>query len=895
MSDFLKNLSQQIQTFPIDLESPIGSILKQSQTIGEQVEEKIGQPLTTSFLKATTKLPKTAFSFFQNISRIGGAVASRYGLFAEGEPKPFTPREGATNITEALSNEPYLSEVVSRGISKTPLGKIPLVAPVGGFLSEFLLPPYGAGKGVSIIDDLAKITTKKGTREIVERSFKELSENEVSTLTQKLTPITDKKVIRNELQTFFNNKKQPQITTQETQNISKQAIEYAKQNPNSSLATAKFTNPDYYRKLKKGELKTEEVYRNPYTKQQISGTPLFKRIGESLRNQEINITDLPLQAQKYGLNAEQTAQLFEEAASYSGRTLQALSRVEKELQKLFPDIIIPKRLPTLWEKFKVGYQSVDNFRRGLLVTQLATAMRNAVSQTGRYATGTITDAMNGVISKITGQGEGFTPFFKDISAVLRKTNKENRTKIQEILQNFPLENARLYNTPVGDVALANKITNTLNTFNRGQEYFFRNLILDAKLHSRASIKGVSIEKLDIEDFKYAVDEALEWTFSKSPETGSFGNAIMKTYQAMPPLTLINPFPRFMSNSVKFLYDYSPTGIMSLFSKKSREKIASGDFNAISKAIVGTTMLGSALVMRSNKNIAGEKWYEIKVGDKTIDTRPFAPFSTYLFFAEVMLNGGKNIDGKDWALAMLGINRVAGTGLALLDLFKGNVDYKNAKDVVNNIISTYVGGFTVPFVTIKDVISQFKLDERFVRETREIPVIGGAIGNIPLLNNILPEKYSMFEDKVLEREYPLLRQLTGLSITTKPFILKELNRMGKNITDLIPKTGNLQANRIITKQTGIILDKFNDELELSKKYGNMIDSEKLNLLGELISTAKSEAKGEIARDLAIIVYNELKKVSGEKRKEILNDLNKRGLLTENIQDYLIPILESNPIK
>ena len=73
--------------------------------------------------------------------------------------------------------------------------------------------------------------------------------------------------------------------------------------------------------------------------------------------------------------------------------------------------------------------------------------------------------------------------------------------------------------------------------------------------------------MGIDDIKIAVDEALEWTYSKSPERGSFGDAIMKMYRAMPPLTLINPFPRFMSNAVKFLYDYSAALWFTLISSK----------------------------------------------------------------------------------------------------------------------------------------------------------------------------------------------------------------------------------------------------------------------------------------------------------------------------------------
>ena len=667
---------------------------------------------------------------------------------------------------------------------------------------------------------------------------------------------------------------EPQLKVGVSRGIANEAIDFAKANPDSSLVAKEF--------------------RNPITKELESGPLLFRRIGESIRNGELSLDKLPEIVSKYGLSAEDTARLFEDAATYSGRTLQSLSRVEKELRALLPDIVFPERIPTLWEKFKSGYLAVDNFRRGLLVTQLATAARNAISQTGRYTLGTITDGMNGVIGKITGQAESFTPFFEDIAAVLRKFEKGNIQKLQNVLRKNPIENARLYNTPVGDVALSGKITNVLNAFNRGQEYFFRNLILDAKLNAAAKINKVPIEKLGMAEIERAVSEALEWTYSKSPIRGSFGDAIMKTYRAMPPLTLVNPFPRFMANAVKFLYEYSPAGIMSLFGQKTRAAIAAGDYNAISKAVIGTSMLGAAVAIRANDNLAGEKWYEIKWGDKTIDMRPFAPFSTYLLFGELMTRGGERISGSDWAQAVIGINRVAGTGLALVDLIGGKVDAKDVKNIVNGIVSAYIGGFTVPFVTIKDIIGNFRLEERTIKETKELPIIGGAVGNIPFLNETLPTKYSMFEDKPLQREQSLLRQLTGITFKTKSFIEKELDRMGKDIGDLIPKTGNLEANRIISKQTGVILDQFNEKLQMSEKYKTLNDEEKIDFLKNLVSEAKKEAKGEIASDLAGVVYNEIKKTKEEGRKKVIEDLKNRGLMTENILDYLLPMIEAQPL-
>src|SRR3990167_1215163 len=455
---------------------------------------------------------------------------------------------------------------------------------VAGFTFLDLVPVFGEGSAKII-----KAIAASKDVEIIGGLLRKLKVGEdlIPKLSKDLVSITKpeevKTIIQNSAKTgatlsHLAQEATPQLKVGVSRSIANEAIKFAKENPDSSLVA--------------------KAFRNPRTKELESGPLLFKRIGESIRNGEVSLDELPKIVSLYGLSTENTAKLFEDAATYSGRTLQALSRVEKELRALLPDFVAPKHIPTLWERFKSGYLAVDNFRRGLLVTQLATAARNAISQTGRYALGTITDGMTGAISKSIGKGEGFTPFLEDIVAVLRKMKPGNTAKLREILRKNPLESARLYNTPVGDVALTGKITNTLNAFNRGQEFFFRNLILDAKLNAAAKVKGIPLEKLGMDDFEKAVNEALEWTYSKSPDRGSFGDAIMRAYKAMPPLSTVNPFPRFMTNAIKFLYDYSPAGIMSLFSSKTRAAIAAGDYNAISKAIIGTSMLGAAVTIRA---------------------------------------------------------------------------------------------------------------------------------------------------------------------------------------------------------------------------------------------------------------------------------------------------------
>ena len=97
---------------------------------------------------------------------------------------------------------------------------------------------------------------------------------------------------------------------------------------------------------------------------------------------------------------------------------------------------------------------------------------------------------------------------------------------------------------------------------------------------------------------------------------------------------------------------------------------------MSRATIGTGMLAAAIAIRAT-DIGGEKWYELKVpgSDQRIDTRAMGPFNMYLLMAEGIVHPDR-LTVADWAKGLVGINRVAGTGLVLTDaLTSGSLDQK----------------------------------------------------------------------------------------------------------------------------------------------------------------------------------------------------------------------------
>jgi hypothetical protein len=71
-----------------------------------------------------------------------------------------------------------------------------------------------------------------------------------------------------------------------------------------------------------------------------------------------------------------------------------------------------------------------------------------------------------------------------------------------------------------------------------------------------------------------------------------------------------------------------------FTKSFFKKLKNGETSGMVKSLVGWGLFATAIQIRDSK-IAGEKWNEIKVGNKTIDVYPYNPLAAYLYVADLI--------------------------------------------------------------------------------------------------------------------------------------------------------------------------------------------------------------------------------------------------------------------
>lgn len=608
-------------------------------------------------------------------------------------------------------------------------------------------------------------------------------------------------------------------------------------------------------------------------KQPVSATwkPGEKRITQQIVDYMMqNPQEIKKVASKYKLAPDELAAQIKHTMTLSGQELQRMGKLAKEIRSKFQtpymkqlSAALEKDLPEvmLMDKFGTAFRVAENVRRSALISQFATTFRNIISQGARVGLGSIDDAFQGAgkayfksagkpiiesaKSTLRGLGEGLDL----LTSTVNRMRPSQRRKLIKLLESQNALNAKatMFTTPVQDVVMTGKVTKALSYFNRVQEYFFRNITFEAKLKQLARQAGINFKHLGPQDipekmFDEAARYAVEMTFAAMPKSKFAADWVRSmTHPIM--TAFVNPFPRFLyGNALPFLKNFSPLGFLEAARPSVVADIVGGNpekfVKAISQASLGTIMLNTASFIRNSKH-AGEKWYEVKVGEKSYDTRAFAPFSTYLFLAESMQNPEK-IKPSDFGMALLSLNRIGGTGLVIADVMRAK-DAATMVDPLKRMAGAYVSGFSVPARTLKDIYSYVDPEEAIIRDVKGNEFWGPTIQNIPGYSQSLPEAVTPLKVGPIKTEQPLLRQFSGLSYKIKNDLQKEVDELQVPYTTIYPRTGNAEGDRVVSRIMSHVLDSAYPRLQENSTYTMLDNLTKRIVLSELFREAKRSAR------------------------------------------------------
>ena len=601
---------------------------------------------------------------------------------------------------------------------------------------------------------------------------------------------------------------------------------------------------------------------------------------------------------------------------------------------------------------KLGIQEADgmdfwkrlsNTYRGALVSSVATTMRNVISSVGRVpidaATNLMDSTVNAAANPFRQQKVGVNPM--DAAAVLMDRFAPGRnTKFWEQMKNVQPEiNKELAATYAADVsrvtrkdafAKVEKAVDVANLFNRVTETATRKALFPVMLRREATRLGLDfnelvdtggIARLPEEAWTKALDDTLGFTYSaKSEVADKFSEMLDKMGKvgtvARVVGTTIMPFPRFMMNAMKFQFDYSPAGFTKLLSEAERAKFAKGDVSAVSKAIVGSSMLYGAYQFRNSEN-AGERWYEGRLPDgRSVDLRPYFPAAPYLLVADLIKRAQDNtldqaFETKDILQGLSGAQFRAGTGLYVTDqLLKdlsgaaGNLD--KAKTIATSWLADVGAGFLQPFSTFKDFYAQYDPEEAVYRDTKDNP-LAALVRPIPGAQQALgvPAAPSATREGPLTTDNPALRQLLGATIRpAKNIVESELDKLGLTAYDVGSKTGEVAIDRLVNRDLGIIAERGIAPLLQSPEYQSLDNVGKSAAIKEIYAKARQAANAKfnaenpelallkryksMKREEKIMLNRQVQASTGMTADTLLRQLSKAPLIKNQEQYDALPV-------
>ena len=480
--------------------------------------------------------------------------------------------------------------------------------------------------------------------------------------------------------------------------------------------------------------------------------------------------------QKYNISGEQLGYLFAADFSQAGRTLQLGSQLKKSINKtieMATEVGVRVDEQALEEianggntirRLKEGTQGFERMRRAVLTSQIRTTTRNFVGGGARVfldiAENFIEDKMTRVLKSV---GRDYKPeqFRPDSMAIARYLfdREEADLIISMYSKNNPQAADRIFQTFIDASDLSSKLKTKskmeafglkINFLNKMADNYYKKAIFAGQLQRLVKAKyGKSViemmeegtfNKIDPKLFDAAGDKAFELVYQLTPSgkgeglTGLasyLGKQYLNKVDTMPGLNmltgLVMPFPRFVINQIKFMYEHAPVLGLIGGERTLPQKLA--------QFSTGMGLVGAGILTRAVHGTDME-WYHIKNDEgKLVDVRPLlGPFNMFLYLGDYAYraNTGQPVQDEylgDIAEMAIGSSLRAGTGKYLVEQFgpeavaaltgEQELSLKTEKmlgQTIGDYLATF--GYMMPISVARDLYSLTDEEADLIPETRD---------------------------------------------------------------------------------------------------------------------------------------------------------------------------------
>jgi len=568
------------------------------------------------------------------------------------------------------------------------------------------------------------------------------------------------------------------------------------------------------------------------------------------------------------------------------------------------------------------FQASSRTIRQLIVSMPATAVRNMIESGGIRQIWQVADtATEAALRKLLNPNADGNPI-KGWGELYRLytvggTVKSTRA-LNQIMKAWPEQYNRLFGgleaDPTGTVSLrGGKWPNPLDkpgaaamhallTFNRVQSRIVRRATFTAALERNLKSIGSSLEDVTERGMipngmnkalADAIDEALYVDFSMpiNPRKGGL-ESIMNGYATVIEGLnkfgnlgmLVDAFPRFFYNFLKFHVEHSPTFGMRMMSPKARAKMAEGDFSDMSKEMVGTAALGFAMAIRAGQIPGiepGEAWDEIKVSEDgtTISLKPLASLAPYMFVADLVVRI-EDDRLKDTANVVNILREIKGTAPQLqsslvsvnniITATTGMDGFSDASNALDRFSQTMAESFMRPLQTVLDFRAEFNESLKYGFDAKGESIAASVVKMVDPTDEVdlpmfdenlaealgykggLPRRYLPTRSEPIKNpdiqiteEYDmnagLFSQFTGFKPRMpRNAIESELTKFDFTAKSVNPKVKDKRIRNFMSYVQGPILERFGETIVTSRTYLAMTNDGKRRVLANLIKFTRQPA-------------------------------------------------------
>ena len=593
------------------------------------------------------------------------------------------------------------------------------------------------------------------------------------------------------------------------------------------------------------------------------------------------------------------------------------------------------------------FRTLDRTRLGLMTSQIATTMRNFENAGFRTFIDAGTRQAENIFKVLLGKRElskeglfgGVLDVYKGLldpyeARVVRNIFQNNTPDLATKLfrEAADLEYNLVGSSKVNkSLAWIGTKANILNTYS---DNVMKQAMFSASLKRRLGtkefydiIKSGKFSQIDDATLKGAINDSLEFVYQKSfdmygKDTGMFEKlaaGTIKAHREMPFfISSVMPFPRYIANQFKFVYEHAPIlGLLPASRKGAKEYDV---YNRMAKQTMGLSMLAIAYNWR-DLNGQDTEWFEFKDNTgKIIDGRAtYGPFAPFMLAADILhryfnadptdvgtISASATKYRRDTIQSMLGSSFRTGYGVYAIDKLmidltsgasKGEITEKILGEFGANILNT----FTLPVAIVKDFYSQFDKFSRAIPETRT--------GEVDFLSIFLNRGTRAFPDVGPEYDLPLRspfrtgdlysinpleKQIFGFNKgPVKNAVQKEMSELQLGWFDLYSKDPNetidLRLRRELSEPNGELnlVDRVTAAMK-NPLYADLNRAERVPKFTALVKSIITEAR--------ITAREKIQAEEVEVAKKFEPELNAKTIVTTvDIADYnKLPSYKKNAV-